>query len=88
MADPGAPRGVRERPLRSLRKYASRVRQLGEILVHRGAIDEDQLEDALARQRELAEKGERKRVGELLIDMGLITDQDFQRAYEEQQANS
>lgn len=72
-------------PAGSLRKYASRVRLLGEILVHRGAINEDQLEGALTRQRELAEKGERKRVGELLIDMGFITDHDFQRAYEEQQ---
>ncbi len=46
------------------------MKRIGEILMERGLITADQLEDALAEQK--AEESRRK-LGEILIDKGYLT---------------
>lgn len=50
------------------RKSQSKLRPIGEILVDKGIITRDQLEDALQQQKETS-----KRLGEILVDAGTIT---------------
>lgn len=62
--------------------------RLGQILVKLGLATDLQVRAALEKQRELTDKGESKKIGELMIDMGYISDDSFQRAFEEQQRGS
>lgn len=62
--------------------------RLGQILVKLGLATDLQVRAALEKQRELTDKGESKKIGELMIDMGYISDDAFQRAFEEQQRGS
>ena len=62
--------------------------RLGQILVRLGLLTDVQVQKTLEKQRELEAKGEKKKIGELMIDMGLISDEDFLRAYDEQQRGS
>ncbi len=55
------------------------VKRLGEWLIERGKITPQQLEDALALQRETG-----KRLGESLIQLGYITEDDYYEAQAEQ----
>nr|WP_207545136.1 GspE/PulE family protein [Desulfoscipio geothermicus] len=54
-------------------------KRLGEILVAAGALTEEQLNEALARQRTTGQ-----RLGEILLEDGYITQQDLTRVLEEQ----
>lgn len=53
---------------------------LGEILVAQGALGRSQLEMALHEQRRRRERGAPIRVGELLVEMGLVTADQLDRA--------
>ncbi len=52
---------------------------LGQTLIRQGLITEQQLDEALAQQRQT-----RERLGEVLVRLGLVTDWDLQRALAEQ----
>jgi type IV pilus assembly protein PilB len=54
--------------------------QLGQLLLARGVVGQEQIEKALAEQRE---KGHRKLLGELLIEMGCCTDNQIASALAE-----
>jgi len=54
--------------------------QLGQLLLARGVVNEEQVERALAEQRE---KGHRKLLGELLVEMGYCTDNQIASALAE-----
>jgi hypothetical protein len=59
---------------------------LGELLVNRyQAITKDQCVEALARQRE-ADRG--RRLGEILLDMGFVTEAQLQEALDYQLSES
>ncbi|NPA92209.1 MAG: hypothetical protein GXO56_00840 [Chloroflexi bacterium] len=61
------------------------VPRLGERLVQEGLITPAQLEQALAHQRELAEKqGTPKRLGQVLVELGFISREDLDRVVAEQ----
>jgi hypothetical protein len=49
----------------------------GKILVDLGVISSEQLAEALKRQKELLEKGKRKSLGVLLVEMGYSTSKDY-----------
>ena len=49
----------------------------GKILVDLGVISSEQLAEALKRQKELLEKGKRKSLGVLLVEMGYTTSKDY-----------
>jgi hypothetical protein len=52
----------------------------GKILVALGVIEERQLTEALKRQREIQEKGMRKSLGILLVEMGYTTSKEYLEA--------
>jgi hypothetical protein len=52
----------------------------GKILVALGIIEERQLTEALERQREIQEKGMRKSLGILLVEMGYTTSKEYLEA--------
>jgi len=52
----------------------------GKILVALGVIEERQLTEALKRQRELREKGMKKSLGILLVEMGYTTSKEYLEA--------
>lgn len=54
--------------------------RLGEFLVQRGHITQPQLEQALARQKELLARGESALLGEILVEQGLLTRSGLDRA--------
>jgi type IV pilus assembly protein PilB len=54
--------------------------QLGQLLLGRGVVTEEQIEKALAEQ---VEKGHRKLLGELLVEMGFCTDNQIASALAE-----
>jgi len=60
-----------------LREYR---RKLGDLLVERRLLTESQLEEALLRQSR-----DRKRLGEILIELGYISEEDFVAVFSEQQ---
>lgn len=61
--------------------------KLGAILVYKyQALTEEQLEQALEEQREEPEKG--RRLGEILLAMGFITEADLEKALEFQQSQA
>ena len=49
------------------------VPRIGDYLIEKELLTEDQLQAALARQKELAGKGERLLLGQTLVKMGLVT---------------
>jgi len=51
--------------------------RLGDLLVRQGTIKKDVLEKVLAKQKELREKGEYKKLGEILIELGFATEKDI-----------
>ncbi len=61
------------------------MKTIGEYLVEDGAITPAQVKAALARQREMATRGEKKRFGEVLLDMHLVRTDQLQRAIDRQQ---
>jgi hypothetical protein len=62
--------------------YANPVYQrehLGNILVKHGAVTRNDINDALIRQRELDDRGERVRVGAILVSMGLLSREELSK---------
>ena len=57
-------------------EFNPQFQRIGEILVHAGKISDDQLNEALAQQKNTHEK-----LGQVLIDMGVIQEDDFITAY-------
>lgn len=62
-------------------------KQLGAILVESGICTAQQVEAAIARQRELASRNHYKHLGTILLEMGSITLRQLQRALEWQQVS-
>ena len=52
---------------------AAFVPRIGEYLIERGLLSEEQLQSALARQKELADQGTKRLLGQTLIEMNLVT---------------
>ena len=48
--------------------------RIGDLLVEEGLITNEQLMQALAKQKEYKEKGEFKKIGEILIEEGFISE--------------
>ena len=57
--------------------------RIGQILVSKGLLEADELEKALALQRERSSAG-RDKLGKLLIEMGLVSSRDLLPALAEQ----
>jgi type IV pilus assembly protein PilB len=57
-------------------------RRLGDVLVERDLITRDQLNEALARQRQLTGK-DRKRLGQVIVEMGFLTERQIAGALAE-----
>ena len=55
-------------------EFNPQFQRIGEILVHAGKISDDQLNEALAQQKNTHEK-----LGQVLIDMGMIQEDDLIR---------
>jgi type IV pilus assembly protein PilB len=55
-------------------------RRLGEILLFKGVIDEEQMEKAIELQKEYQKENKFQRFGDCLIDGGFITDEDLAQA--------
>jgi len=58
--------------------------RLGDLLVQEGIISEEELLNALKKQRENREKGINKKLGELLIELGLATEKQILEALSKQ----
>jgi hypothetical protein len=69
-ADRAAPKGRRKEGA-ELEKEAQRSLRVGEMLVERGVITRDNLDEALARQRESGQ-----RLGEVLVELGYAMEED------------
>lgn len=61
------------------------MKTIGEYLVDDGALTPTQVETVLARQKEMAARGERKRFGEVVLEMRLVTPAQLQAAIDRQQ---
>ncbi|QDV04518.1 Chemotaxis protein CheA [Planctomycetes bacterium Poly30] len=61
---------------------AKTTSQLGAILVSKGAMTEDQLAVALARQEALREQGQQMRLGEVLVLLGVVSQGQLEIALE------
>ncbi len=57
---------------------------LGEILVRRGVVTPGDIDEALARERELKGRGERVRIGSILVSMGALTNEQLSECVTEQ----
>jgi type II secretory ATPase GspE/PulE/Tfp pilus assembly ATPase PilB-like protein len=77
LGDDGLARGLEE-------LAAERATQIGEILVSQKKIGEEAVAAAAATQREGVAKGRRLRLGEVLVEVGIATEQDIAAALEEQ----
>ena len=55
-------------------RFSPRRRRLGEVLVEHGAITPDQLEEALAIQRDVAPGERRRRLGAVVVQAGFATE--------------
>lgn len=55
---------------------------IGQRLIERGLLSREGLDQALAEQRRRAVSGQRIRVGELLVEMGSITEAQLAQALE------
>jgi len=51
--------------------------RLGDLLIQQENITEEELMNALAKQKELREKGEYKKLGEILIELGFATEKEI-----------
>lgn len=51
--------------------------RLGDLLIEKGIISEEELNKALQKQEELREKGEYKKLGEILIELGFATEKEI-----------
>ncbi|HWH28188.1 MAG TPA: ATPase, T2SS/T4P/T4SS family [Mycobacteriales bacterium] len=60
-----------------------RRRRIGEVLVSQGLLSEEQLQSALAEQRNAPPGQSRKRLGQVVIDMGLATERQVAEALAE-----
>lgn len=60
------------------------VPRLGERLVEKGALSQDDLQRALEKHRQLAQSGESKLIGQLLLEMNLVTQDLLDRVVTEQ----
>lgn len=60
------------------------VPRIGEYLLEQGILTPEQLEEALARQQAYAEKGERRLLGQTLVEMGLVDRETLDRAINQQ----
>ena len=58
--------------------------RLGDLLVQKGLITEDNVLSALNKQKELKAKGEYKKLGEILVDSGFIEEKNLLNALSEQ----
>lgn len=52
---------------------AAFVPRIGDYLIEKDLLTEDQLKSALGRQKELADEGERRLLGQTLVEMGMVT---------------
>lgn len=60
------------------------VPRLGERLVEKGALSQDDLQRALEKHRQLAQAGQPKLIGQILLDMNLVTQDLLDRVVTEQ----
>lgn len=58
----------------------SLVPRIGEYLIEQGVLTEDQLTQALARQKQVAAGGQQRLLGQTLIEMGLVDRETLDRA--------
>lgn len=58
----------------------TRLRPIGEILLDKGLITREQLDDALAQQKDAPEE----KLGEILIRLGYVSQKDVIQAFAEQ----
>ena len=58
----------------------SLVPRIGEYLIEQGVLNEDQLAQALARQKQVAASGQQRLLGQTLIEMGLVDRETLDRA--------
>ena len=58
--------------------------RLGDLLVQKGLISEEELQNALKRQKELLNEGVREKLGEILVELGYITEKELLEALSEQ----
>ncbi len=56
------------------------VPRIGEYLIEQGLLTASQLEAALARQREMSERGQRRLLGQTLVEMKLVDHETLDRA--------
>lgn len=61
------------------------MRRLGEYLVEDGVLRRAQVESVVVRQRLLASQGRAKRFGQILLDIGLVTVDQLERAVQRQE---
>ena len=66
-------------------RYSPRIKTLGEYLIEDGVLTKEQVDRALARQREMSARGDTKRLGDIALEMGLITREQLQSAVARQQ---
>jgi type IV pilus assembly protein PilB len=58
----------------------SRNKPIGQYLIEQGLITTEQLEAVLAKQKELRDKGTPKRFGEVIVDLGVLSEVKFAQA--------
>ena len=52
---------------------AAFVPRIGDYLIEQDLLTEEELKTALARQKELADKGERRLLGQMLVELGMVS---------------
>lgn len=72
--------GVPQDKINKVLDLYNKRKRLGEILVDLKVITEDQLAEALERQKELPKKGGRKLLGTLLVELGYTTSEIYLQA--------
>ena len=60
------------------------MKTIGEYLIEDGVLTPTQVEAVLERQKAMAARGEKKRFGEVLLEMRLATTQQLQMAIDRQ----
>lgn len=66
----------------------ARAPRLGEYMIKSNFLTADHLRDALKRQREWAAGGNHRRIGEVLVEMGYVTEKELEEASGTQEAYS
>ncbi len=56
------------------------VPRIGDYLIEKDLLTEDQLKSALERQKELADEGERRLLGQTLVEMGMVSSETIDMA--------